>query len=75
MTLSFILYCEDQNEIDKYCDYSCKQGKESQCGWCIDKYGLRWQVLPNNLRELMSKTNSFKMMMSQKKIVIEDYLK
>jgi predicted 3-demethylubiquinone-9 3-methyltransferase (glyoxalase superfamily) len=74
-SVSFILNCEDQNEIDKYWDYFTKEGKESQCGWCIDKYELRWQVLPKNLGELMSKPNSFEVMMKQKKIVIKDYLK
>jgi predicted 3-demethylubiquinone-9 3-methyltransferase (glyoxalase superfamily) len=73
--VSFMINCEDQSEIDKYWDYFTQEGKESQCGWCIDKYGLRWQVLPKNLEELMSKPNSFKVMMGQKKIVIKDYLK
>ena len=74
-TVSFIIYCEDQREIDRYWEYFTLEGKESQCGWCIDKYGLRWQVLPRNLGELMSKPNAFNVMMGQKKIVIEDYLK
>ncbi|MEI6184068.1 MAG: VOC family protein [Bacteroidota bacterium] len=73
--VSFMIYCKDQIEIDKYWDYFTQEGKESQCGWCIDKYGLRWQVLPANLGELMSKPNSFKVMMGQRKIVIADYLK
>ncbi len=73
--ISFVINCEDQNEIDKYWNYFIQEGEESQCGWCIDKYGLRWQVLPTNFGELMSKPNSFEVMMKQKKIVIEDYLK
>ena len=73
--VSFMIYCEDQSEIDKYWNYFTQEGKESQCGWCIDKYGLRWQVLPKNLGELMSKPNSFNVMMGQKKIVIKEYLK
>ena len=73
--VSFMIYCADQNEIDKYWNYFTQEGNESQCGWCIDKYGLRWQVLPTNLSELMSKPNSFKVMMRQRKIVIEEYLK
>ena len=73
--VSFMVYCEDQAEIDQFWDYFTAEGIESQCGWCIDKYGLRWQVLPINLGELMSKPNSFKVMMGQKKIVIAEYLK
>ena len=73
--MSFMINCEDQNEIDKYWNYFTQEGEESQCGWCIDKYELRWQVLPKNFDELMGKPNSFEVMMQQKKIVIEEYLK
>ncbi len=73
--LAFTINCEDQNEIDKFWNYFTQEGEESQCGWCKDKYGLRWQVLPKNLGELMSKPSSWKVMMSQRKIVIEEYLK
>jgi len=72
--MSLIINCIDQHEIDKYWNYFTSEGKESQCGWCIDRYGLRWQVLPENLGELMSKPNSAKVMMQQTKIVIADYL-
>ncbi|GAB3415996.1 VOC family protein [Niabella aquatica] len=71
--VSFIINCKDQPEINRYWDYFTNEGKESQCGWCIDKYGLRWQVLPENLNELMSKPDSFEVMMKQRKIIIEDY--
>jgi predicted 3-demethylubiquinone-9 3-methyltransferase (glyoxalase superfamily) len=60
-------------EIDKFWNYFTKEGKESQCGWCIDKYGLRWQVIPNNLREFMARPNAWEVMMKQKKIVIAEY--
>lgn len=73
--VSFMISCEDQNEIDKYWNYFTREGEESQCGWCTDKFGLRWQVLPQNLDELMKRPNSFEVMMGQKKIVIEEFLK
>lgn len=69
------IICEDQKEIDKFWDYFTKDGKESQCGWCIDKYGLRWQVLPKDFDKLMGKPNAWQVMMGQKKIVIAEYLK
>ncbi|HSZ24180.1 MAG TPA: VOC family protein [Cytophagaceae bacterium] len=71
---AFAINCKDQNEIDKYWNYFTQEGKEVQCGWCIDKFGLRWQVLPQNMGTLMSKPNSFEVMMKQKKIIIEEYL-
>jgi predicted 3-demethylubiquinone-9 3-methyltransferase (glyoxalase superfamily) len=73
--VSFMIHCEDQQEIDRYWNYFTQEGKESQCGWCIDKYGLRWQVLPKNLGELMRKPNAFKVMLGQRRIIIEEYLK
>ena len=73
--LAFTINCDDQQEIDKYWNYFIKEGKEVQCGWCIDKFGLRWQVIPKNMGELMSKPNAWEVMMKQKKIVIEEYLK
>lgn len=71
--MSFAINCKDQNEIDKYWEYFIHKGKEVQCGWCIDKFGLRWQVLPENLGALMSKSHSFDIMMKQKKTIIEAY--
>ncbi|MEI6815301.1 MAG: VOC family protein [Bacteroidota bacterium] len=73
--LALTINCENQQEIDKLWNYFTHNGKESQCGWCMDKYGLRWQVLPENLSELMSKPNAWNVMMKQKKIIIEEYLK
>jgi predicted 3-demethylubiquinone-9 3-methyltransferase (glyoxalase superfamily) len=74
-SISFTIYCKNQREIDKYWSYFTSEGEESQCGWCIDKYGLRWQVIPENLSELMSNPNSWEVMMSQKKITIKEYFK
>jgi predicted 3-demethylubiquinone-9 3-methyltransferase (glyoxalase superfamily) len=71
--ISFIIHCDNQNEIDKFWNYFTAEGEESQCGWCIDKYGLRWQVIPKNLDELMAKSNAYEIMMKQKKIVIAEY--
>lgn len=72
--LSLTIACADQAEIDTYWNYFTKEGTEVQCGWCIDKYGLRWQVIPANLGELMQRPNAWKVMMGQKKIVIAEYL-
>lgn len=72
---AFAIQCVDQEEIDKFWNYFTKEGEAMQCGWCSDKYGLRWQILPENLAQLMTRPDSFQIMMSQKKIIIEDYLK
>ncbi|MCE1198300.1 MAG: VOC family protein [Marinilabiliales bacterium] len=73
-TFSLIIYCLDQQEIDHYWEYFTNEGEASQCGWCSDKYGLRWQILPANLGELMGKPHAFEVLMRQRKIVIDEYL-
>lgn len=72
-SFSIILNCDDQHEIDMFWDYFTKEGKESQCGWCVDKYGLRWQIIPKNFDILMRKPNAWQVMMGQKKIIIDEY--
>ncbi|WP_418262635.1 VOC family protein [Flavobacterium faecale] len=53
--VSFVIECKDQAEIDYYWDNLIADGgNESQCGWCKDKFGVSWQVLPDNMAELMS---------------------
>ena len=70
---SLIIHCEHQEEIDKFWNYFTIEGEESYCGWCIDKYGLRWQVVPGNLPELMSRPGANDVMMKQRKIIISEY--
>lgn len=71
--VSFTINCTDQKDIDMYWNYFTKEGEDSQCGWCIDKFGLRWQIIPENLKDLMCKPNSRQVMMKQKKIIISEY--
>jgi predicted 3-demethylubiquinone-9 3-methyltransferase (glyoxalase superfamily) len=53
--ISFVIPCKDQAEIDHYWyKLIADGGAESQCGWCKDKFGLSWQVVPSILGELMS---------------------
>ncbi|HLP13897.1 MAG TPA: VOC family protein [Flavobacteriales bacterium] len=53
--VSFVLECENQGEIDYYWEkFTTEGGKESMCGWCQDKYGVWWQVIPAVLGKLMS---------------------
>lgn len=72
--VSLIINCKNQEEIDKYWNYFTNEGQESQCGWCIDKFGLRFQIVPENINELMSKENAWEIMMGQKKIIISEYV-
>lgn len=51
--ISFIIDCRDQAEVDRYWDaLLAGGGRESQCGWLTDRFGLSWQVTPRRLLEL-----------------------
>lgn len=71
--VSFAVSCKDQAEIDYFWSKLSAVPASEQCGWCKDKYGLSWQIVPENIEELMKKPGSFEIMMGQKKIVISEY--
>jgi predicted 3-demethylubiquinone-9 3-methyltransferase (glyoxalase superfamily) len=51
--ISLLVNCGDQDEVDYYWDRLTEGGEESQCGWLKDRYGLSWQVCPENWAELL----------------------
>ena len=52
--VSFAIECADQAEVDYFWEALTKDGGEpGPCGWCKDKYGLSWQVIPKRLNELV----------------------
>ena len=52
--VSFVVDCEDQEEVDYYWNkLTADGGEEGQCGWLKDKYGLSWQIVPKRLGELL----------------------
>jgi predicted 3-demethylubiquinone-9 3-methyltransferase (glyoxalase superfamily) len=55
--ISFAVGCRTQAEIDRYWDLLSAGGKEIQCGWLTDKYGVAWQIVPSNVDELFSNKN------------------
>src|SRR5919108_5389494 len=53
--VSFLVNCDSQAEIDRYWDALLKNGGKPQaCGWIIDKYGLRWQLVATVLGEMIA---------------------
>lgn len=53
-SVSFVIHCKDQKEVDYYWEkLTADGGEESMCGWLKDKYGLTWQVTPDVLLDLM----------------------
>jgi len=74
--VSFVVNCKTQQEVDEMWEKLSAGGKESQCGWLKDKFGLSWQIVPTVLPELLSNPdpaisqNVMKAMLKMKKIDI-----
>ena len=76
-SVSFIIYCETQAEVDRYwLALTAGGGEEGPCGWLKDKFGLSWQVTPTKLLEMVTSKEKTKAgramgaMMKMKKIDI-----
>jgi predicted 3-demethylubiquinone-9 3-methyltransferase (glyoxalase superfamily) len=53
-SVSFMVTCKDQDEVDTYWSKLSEGGEEGPCGWLKDRYGLSWQIVPTVLNELLS---------------------
>lgn len=71
--VSFSVPCKDQTEIDYYWEKLSVVPESAQCGWCKDKYGLSWQVVPENMEELMKRPQAFSKLLEMKKIIVETF--
>jgi predicted 3-demethylubiquinone-9 3-methyltransferase (glyoxalase superfamily) len=77
--ISLVINCKDQDEVNYYWDaLTTNGGEEGPCGWCKDKYGLSWQVVPVEYFDLIHSSdpkvrekvmiNTFK----QKKLILSE---
>ena len=78
-SISFFVNCENQQEVDEYWSKLIADGgEESMCGWCKDKFGLWWQIIPRQLGELMGDPDAEKSqrvmqaMLQMQKIIVAD---
>ncbi|CAK6473977.1 VOC family protein [Peribacillus castrilensis] len=57
--ISFIIHCEDQKELDYYWGKLSEGGDEKAqvCGWLKDQFGVSWQIIPENLTEMVNDSN------------------
>lgn len=53
-SISFVITCKSQEELDYYWDRLIAGGSAQMCGWLKDQFGVSWQVVPSILGELMS---------------------
>ncbi len=53
--ISLLINCEDQEEVDYFWSkFTADGGEEGPCGWCKDKFGLSWQVVPASFVEMVN---------------------
>ena len=52
--ISFMVYCEDQKEIDYYWQKLSAVPEAEQCGWLKDQFGVSWQIVPIAMDEMMA---------------------
>ena len=68
--ISLVVRCKSQEEIDAYWDGLLDGGAEVACGWLHDKFGVAWQIVPENIAELVQHPNAYLAMMQMKKLDI-----
>ena len=71
--VSLMVYCHGQDQLDHYWNLLSTVPEAEQCGWCADRFGLSWQVIPDNLDELMAKPDAYATLMGMKKIEISAF--
>ncbi len=79
--ISFYVECEDQKEVDYFWERLSAVPEAEQCGWCKDKFGLSWQIIPKQLGELIGTPDAARSqrvvnaMLKMKKIIVADLQK
>jgi predicted 3-demethylubiquinone-9 3-methyltransferase (glyoxalase superfamily) len=78
-SVSFVINCKDQEEVDYYWNaLTANGGQESSCGWCKDKYGLSWQVVPVEYFDLINsddpkvREKAMRNTLKQKKLILSE---
>jgi len=59
-SISFVVHCKTQQEVDYFWEKLLAGGQRSQCGWLKDKFGLSWQIIPDILIELLGDKDAAK---------------
>jgi predicted 3-demethylubiquinone-9 3-methyltransferase (glyoxalase superfamily) len=71
--ISLTVRCDSQAEVDEYwAKLTSDGGKEIQCGWLKDKFGLVWQIVPAQLSDLVKNPKAMMAMMTMKKFDIAE---
>ena len=81
--VSFMVHCKDQAEVDYYWDKLGEGGDKTKrrCGWLADKFGLSWQIVPDELSELLNspekekRDRAYSAMMRMEKLDVDELRK
>jgi predicted 3-demethylubiquinone-9 3-methyltransferase (glyoxalase superfamily) len=65
--ISFVVRCDSQEEVDEYWSKLSAGGREGQCCWLKDRFGLSWQIVPARLPELIRHPKAFQAMLRMTK--------
>ena len=69
--VSFVYPCHGQDEIDRFWNALIADGgEEGQCGWLKDRFGLSWQIIPDNIGELICNRAAIEAMFTMTKLDI-----
>lgn len=68
--ISFVVSCKSQDEIDYYWEKLSSDPKVEACGWLKDKFGVSWQIVPENIGELIKSEQAMRALLEMKKIDI-----
>jgi predicted 3-demethylubiquinone-9 3-methyltransferase (glyoxalase superfamily) len=71
-SVSFVVNCKDQEEIDYFWEKLSAVPESEQCGWCKDKFGLSWQIVPENMGELLKSDKALQVLLKMHKINIKE---
>lgn len=70
--VSLEVLCRDQAEIDRLWDALSAVPEAEQCGWLADRFGVSWQIVPENMGALMERPGAYERMLEMKKLVIAE---
>ena len=68
--VSLMVYCNGQEELDRWWEQLSAVPEAEQCGWLADKFGLSWQLVPDDLDQLMAKPGAYEKLLGMGKIEI-----
>ncbi|AZA12201.1 VOC family protein [Corynebacterium gerontici] len=71
--VALLVNAHGQGEIDRYFDGLSAVPEAERCGWLRDEFGVSWEIVPDNMGELMTKPNAYEKLMGMGKIIIEEF--